>query len=94
MEQKNQLTIMMFIKVMNISLHVSCDPTITRKEKEIYFAQSIITSTTYLYQEMLPPLYIISSSEDCSGYSVYHFNHKVYTHSLLLCESYFKINYP
>lgn len=48
---------MMFIKVMDISLHVSCDPTITRrKEKEIYFAQSIITSTTYLYQEMLPPL--------------------------------------
>lgn len=55
--KKNQLTVMMFIKVMDISLHVSCDPTITRrKEKEIYFAQSIITSTTYLYQEMLPPL--------------------------------------
>lgn len=40
MEQKSQLTVTMFIKVMDISLHISCYPTTKRKEKEIYSAQS------------------------------------------------------
>lgn len=51
MEQKKQLIVMMYIKVMDISLDISCYPTTKSKERPIL---PKVTSTGYMIPRNVP----------------------------------------